>query len=212
MAPMKAVMSLAAAAALALFAPPAQARTLPPRDECAADPGFARFRAELLDIAARHDATRLLAIVTDDISFSFGGGEGRADFVEAWHLADPDSSGIWVELARVLVSGCARDGETMVAPYIFRRFPEELDAFAAGVAAPGTLLYRTRSNEGDSTPISWEILEEAAPDGAGWARVRLSDGRTGYIESANLLSAIDYRAIFEKRGGQWRMTAFIAGD
>jgi hypothetical protein len=22
----------------------------------------------------------------------------------------------------------------------------------------------------------------------------------------------DYRAVFEKRGGRWRMTAFIAGD
>ncbi|HVQ09659.1 MAG TPA: hypothetical protein VMS43_14605 [Allosphingosinicella sp.] len=201
-------------APLALLAMPAAvpARTLPPRDECAADPGFARFRADLLDIVARHDATRLLAIVADDIRFDFGGGQGRRAFAGEWGLADPDRSGLWVELAGVLVSGCARDGEMMTAPYIFRRFPDELDAYSSGVAGPGARLYQARSNEGESVLIPWEILEEVEMNAGGWARVRLSGGRTGYIETANLLSAIDYRAIFEKRDGQWRMTTFIAGD
>ncbi len=204
---------LAPLVALALALPAAaQARTLPPRDECAADPGFARFRAELLDIVARHDAARLLAIVTDDIRFSFGAGEGRADFAAEWSLADPDTSGLWVELAKALASGCARDGETMSAPYIFRRFPDELDAYSSGVAGPAARLYRTRSNEGESALIPWEIFEEAATEGGGWWRVRLSDGRTGYVEGNNFLSPINYRAIFEKRDGQWRMTMFIAGD
>jgi hypothetical protein len=201
-------------AALALLALPAavQARTLPPRDECAADPDFARFRADLLDIVARHDAARLLAVVADDIRFSFGGGEGRANFAAEWSLADPDTSGLWVTLAKALASGCARDEQTMSAPYIFRRFPDELDAYGSGVAGPAARLYRARSNEGESALIPWEILEEATTDSGGWLRVRLSDGRTGYIEEDHVLSPIDYRAIFEKRDGQWRMTMFIAGD
>jgi hypothetical protein len=199
---------------LAALALPAivEARTLPPRDECAADPGFARFRAGLLDIVARHDATRLLAIVADDIRFSFGGGEGRANFTAEWSLADPDTSGLWVELAKALASGCARDGETMSAPYIFRRFPDELDAFSSGVAGPAARLYRTASNEDESSLIPWEILEEATAGIPGWFRVRLSDGRTGYVEAENVLSPIDYRVIFERRDGQWRMTTFVAGD
>ncbi|MEA3013613.1 MAG: hypothetical protein QOD42_2158 [Sphingomonadales bacterium] len=204
---------LALLAALALAALPAAlpARTLPPRDECAADPDFARFRAELLDIVARHDATRLLAVVADDIRFDFGGGEGRRAFAGEWGLADPDRSGLWVELAKALASGCARDGGTMSAPYIFRRFPDELDVFSSGVAGLGARLYRTQVTDGDSVPIPWEILDEAERDG-GWTRVRLADGRAGFIETAHLLSPIDYRAIFEKRDGQWRMTMFIAGD
>ncbi len=204
---------LALLAALALLALPTAvpARTLPPRDECAADPGFAGFRAELLDIVARHDATRLLAIVTDDIRFSFGGGEGRANFAAEWGLADPDTSGLWVELAKALASGCARDEQTMSAPYIFRRFPDELDVFSSGVAGPGARLYRTRVTDGDSVLIPWEILDEVERDG-GWARVRLSDGRAGFVETIDVLNPTDYRAIFEKRDGRWRMTTFIAGD
>jgi hypothetical protein len=205
---------LALLAALVLSALPTagRARTLPPRDECAADPGFARFRADLLDIVARHDATRLLAIVANDIRFDFGGGEGRRAFAGEWGLADPDRSGLWVELARVLASGCARHGETMTAPYIFLRFPDELDAYSAGVAGPAARLYRARSNEGESVLIPWEILDEVTREAGGWARVRLSDGRAGFVETAHVLNPIDYRAIFEKRDGQWRMTMFIAGD
>lgn len=202
---------LALLAALALPAL-AEARTLPPRDECAADPDFARFRAELLDIVARHDATRLLAVVADDIRFTFGGGEGRASFAAQWSLADPDASGLWVELAKALASGCARDGETMSAPYIFRRFPDALDAFSAGVAGPAARLYQARSNEGDSVLIPWEILDEVEWNAGTWARVRLSDGRAGFVETEHLLSPIGYRAIFERRDGRWRMTMFIAGD
>jgi hypothetical protein len=201
-------------ALLAVLALPAiaEARTLPPRDECAADPGFARFRAGLLDIVARHDATRLLAIAAEDIRFTFGGGEGRAGFAAQWSLADPDTSGLWVELAKALASGCARQGETMSAPYLFRRFPDALDAFSSGVAGPAARLYQARSNEGDSVLIPWEILDEVEWNPGPWARVRLADGRAGFVETEHLVSPIGYRAIFEKRDGQWRMTMFIAGD
>jgi hypothetical protein len=205
--------ALLAALVLAALPGAVRARTLPPRDECAdADPGFASFRAELLDIVARHDASGLLAIAADDIRFDFGGGEGRRAFSGEWGLAAPDRSAIWVELARVLASGCARDGETMTAPYIFRRFPDELDVFTSGVAGPAARLYQARSDVGESVLIPWEVLAEVEREAGGWARVRLSDGRAGFVETAQLLNPIDYRAIFEKRDGQWRMTMFIAGD
>jgi hypothetical protein len=103
---------------------------------------------------------------------------------------------------------CAADP----APYIFRRFPDELDAFSAGVAGPAARLYEARSNEGESVLIPWQILDEVEWNPGAWARVRLSDGRAGYVETEHLLSAIDYRAIFERRDGQWRMTMFIGGD
>ena len=56
------------------------------------------------------------------------------------------------------------------------------------------------------------MLAEVTIEGDGWGRVRLADGRTGYIESGSVISPIDYRAIFARRDGQWRMVAFIAGD
>jgi hypothetical protein len=196
---------------LLALACPAQARTLPPGDECAADADFARFRAELLDAVARHDAARLLGMTADDIEFSFGGESGKAAFVATWGLADPHASGLWRELAQVLASGCAREGEEMSSPYWFSRFPDHLDAFDSGLAGPQARLYATPSVEAASVPIAWQVLAEAAVEG-GWARVRLEDGRSGHIEAADLLSPIGYRALFARRGGAWRMVAFIAGD
>jgi hypothetical protein len=64
--------------------------------------------------------------------------------------------------------------------------------------------------------VSWHVVEDASGDDAAeagaWRRVRLGDGRIGYMGSGDLRSDIDYRAIFERRGGRWLLTVFVAGD
>jgi hypothetical protein len=199
---------------LVLFAvaAPLQARTLPPRDECAADAGFAQFRARLLDIVARHDAPGLLALTADDIRFSFGDDGGKGGFIAQWGLNSPDTSGLWPLLAGVLASGCAREAEHFASPYIFSRFPEELDPFSSGVAGPGARLYRTRTQETETTAIDWEILAQVTMESDGWANVRLQDGRNGLLPPGAVLSPIGHRALFERRDGDWRLVAFVAGD
>lgn len=199
---------------LAAFAltPPAGAQTLPPRDECGANAEFARFRADLLDIIVRRDRARLLAILSDDIRFSFGSEVGDHDFAAEWGLATPETSGLWTALANTLVLGCARDDGRMVSPYLFSRMPGGVDPYFSGVARPGARLSAARSDEGEGPLISWAIIEEVADEADGWSRVRLADGRSGYVESGEVLRTLDYRAIFERRNGRWLMTAFIAGD
>ncbi len=47
----------------------------------------------------------------------------------------------------------------------------------------------------------------------GWQYVSLPDGRKGFISSRYAFSPIGYRAIFNKDdAGNWKMTAFVAGD
>jgi hypothetical protein len=199
--------------ALISVAAPLQARTLPPRDECAADAAFAQFRARLLDIVARHDAPGLLALTADDIRFSFGDDGGKQGFSAQWGLDSPDTSGLWPLLAGVLASGCAREAEHFSSPYIFSRFPEELDPFSSGVAGPGARLYRTRTQaETGTTAVDWEILAQVTMENDGWANVHLQDGRTGLLPPGTVLSPIGHRAIFERRDGAWRLAAFVAGD
>src|ERR1051325_3734731 len=111
---MKRLLPLALLAGLA--AAPAHGRSLPPRDECAADASFAAFRARLLDIVARHDGPALLALTADDIRHSFGDDNGKQAFVRSWNLAEPDSSGLWPLLAGVLASGCAREADHVASP------------------------------------------------------------------------------------------------
>lgn len=45
----------------------AEARTLPPTDECGRDASFRAFRAGLVRTVSRRDSRRLLAIIADDI-------------------------------------------------------------------------------------------------------------------------------------------------
>jgi hypothetical protein len=199
-----------------VLAAPAQARALPPHDECTNDPEFVRFRQQLVDVTIRHDAPGLLALVADDIEFNHDGVDGdpgRAGFSRAWGLGDADRSSLWDALVRVLAAGCARDGEVVASPHLFLRFPAELDPWTAGVGGPDARLYVEEKTTAARVIIPWEILEEASLNSeTGWVRVSLSDGRRGFLRREDLWSPIDYRAIFERRGGVWRLVAFLGGD
>lgn len=209
---MKRVLPLLIGLAVAAMASPAAAQTLPPGDECGAD--FAAFRARLLDILARRDAPALLEHVDPQVDFSFGGvGPGRDAFAADWGLSEPHSSGLWTELGQALLLGCARveNGE-VAAPYLYGRFPEDVDPYVGGVAVPGTMLYPAPAYEGEGAPLAWHIVTEGESNGSGWRRVTLADGRSGYVREEEVLSPIGYRAIFARRDGSWRLVAFIAGD
>lgn len=213
-------MSLLALAAMLVQAPappaPPQA-ILPPRDVCAQDASFVRFRADLLDILVRRDRERLLAVIAPDIHFSFGGEAGRTAFIRAWDLDRPLHSGLWHELAGVLMLGCAVENGAMVAPYAFSNWPEVDGVGASFLVYPGARLHRAA----DATSpviaeLAWQMVQDATPEGAprdrAWRRVRLPDGRVGFVRAEQLRVDIDYRARFERRAGQWRLTSFVAGD
>ena len=152
--------------------------------------------------------------VDPEVEFSFGGdGPGRAGFATQWGLSNPETSGLWTALGEALLLGCApvRNGE-VAAPYLHARFPEQIDAFTGGVAGPGARLYTRAGSDEDGAPIPWAIVAQMENPGTGWMRVRLADGRSGFMPDEMLLSPIAYRAIFAQRNGRWMMTAFISGD
>jgi hypothetical protein len=43
-------------------------------------------------------------------------------------------------------------------------------------------------------------------------KVETLSGKKGFIKAKYVRSPIDYRAIFEKNNGKWKMGAFISGD
>lgn len=208
-------------AALALAAPAAASALpvrVPPTDSCAQDRSFAAFRTALLAAIARKDAAFILAAATDDIQYSFGDDPGRAGFARAWGLARPATSALWRELAAALRLGCARDeaGEFW-APSMSLIGDENLgeEYYASAVAVgPGAALHAGRSDASRTiAPLRWHVVTAQHDDGASrWVRVRLADGREGYVRRALIRSFGDYRAVFAKRGGRWRLTAFVAGD
>ena len=188
---------------------------LPPRDEASRQPGFFSFRAQLAETIANRDTEALLAVVSPHVGTSFGGSGGIEEFRRTWAL-DSASSPFWREMAVVLALGGSFQGANrFVAPYTFSEWPDDRDAFTH-VAVIGENVNIRDAPGFDSRVIataSFEILRSLEPGGTGsWTRVRLDDGRTGYISNRYVRSPIDYRAIFEKEYGRWWLTVFIAGD
>ena len=197
-------------AGLFLVSAGTNAATLPPRDECAGDASFSGFREELFEAATRKDVEGLLALSDDDIRLGFGDNDGKAVF-RAYLKKDAT----WAELAKLSRLGCALDGERRAIPYMFLRIGDR-DAFDTFVAAGTGIALRAAPQTGGRlvTRLNWEILTlvPRAGNTGQWLRVRTDSGRTGYVRRDLLRSPVDYRAIFEKSAGKWRMTAFLAGD
>lgn len=208
-------LSFAIAAGVLCLASAAPAETLPPRDECAGLPGFSTFRDQLRDAVRRRDSDALIALTDEDIASSFGGDNGREEFIETWQLSSGADSPFWSEIEAVLSLGCSNNGEYAASPYLFGRFPDDRDGFSSLVAT-GTRI-ALRAGPTTSSPVlarlDWDLLTRQGDETESeWVPVRTDSGAEGYVHSSFVRSPIDYRAIFERTGTGWRMTAFIAGD
>ena len=193
---------------------PAQAGRYAPRNECGKLPGAAQFRERLAAAVARRDAAAIAAMADPDIKLGFGGDDGRNRFLQK--LKDPEDETLR-ELAAVLPLGCAVDesgGLTM--PWFFAQDMGDIDAYDAmlvtGVDVP--LLASAEPNAAVKAKISWDMVTLVAglsPDRR-VQRVKTADGSEGYVQTDKLRSLLDYRLLATRVNGDWRITAFLAGD
>jgi hypothetical protein len=220
MRPACAFRSLACIIGLVAVAPAVYAQVeLRPVDEAARQADFFTFRAHLQAAIARRDVQTVLANVHKDVKNSFGGNDGIVEFQKLWRIGQPDSP-LWKEMGTVLALGGTFDAAgRFVAPYIFSRWPEAVDAFEH-VAIVGTnvrVRAAPRTDSATLTSLTFGIVA-LAPDAkplsaeSGWTAIRLRDGRTGYVASQFARSPIDYRAIFQRINDQWQLVTFLAGD
>lgn len=188
---------------------------LTPVDEAAMQPDFFSFRAQLAAAVARRDAADVLAAVDGRVRTGFGGDDGRAAFERQWEPGRPDSR-LWEALGAVLALGGSFTGaQQFSAPYVYSRWPEDLDAFGhvALIASDVRLRAAPRADAAVIGRASFGVLELAGPATPdGWFPVRTPDGRAGYVARALARSPLDYRAIFERRDGRWQLVAFVSGD
>lgn len=193
--------------------------TLMPVDEGRRHPDFAAFRDALMASVRHRDTAAVLAALDPDIKWSFGDDHGLAAFRARWLAADAPED-LFEELGEVLALGGTFASDTQfIAPYTFSRWQGEMDAYshvvvtaadaplraapledAEVLAAVGHAIFRLDANH---------RLAEALED---WAVVDRGTGTPGFIARRFTRSPLDYRAFFERRGGVWRMTLFIAGD
>jgi hypothetical protein len=187
---------------------------LPPVDESTSDPSFLAFKVRLLAALERKDVAALMRALDPKIRVSFGAGDGIATFRKHWHLDRPAQSKVWTELATVLRLGATRDETEFIAPYVFTRFPQTLDAYNhAAVIRPAAILRKSPSLTAPKiATLDHSIVVLLGQPGNGWRQVRTPDGVTGWLQERDLRSPLDYRAFFEKRNEEWRLTAFTRGD
>jgi hypothetical protein len=205
----------------------AQVASLRPTDQATDDPAFITFRGRLLAALATRDTAAVLSAFAPDARLSFGDDAPGPEGVRRMWLGPRREMRptVWEALTVVLGMGSVRDSENEAfasAPYVYNGWPEDVDPFTHAAivgenvrvrSAPGldggvlaTLSYAV-------VPVEeWTVDDPASSAPRGWARIRLADGRTGFVSQSYLRSPVDYRAGFEKVNGSWRIVFFLAGD
>ena len=204
---------LVAALVLAAAAP----TLLPPVERCGGDPEFTAVRTRLEQIIQKQDIDGLLSLMAQNVRVTFGGRYGREDFRRHWGRSK-DQSQLWKELHQATKLGCATavDGqgkEYRAMPAMFVT-GGDLDGFATWVALPGAMM-RARRSPKASVRIrlpAWTVLDEVDHDGGPWIEARTPKGHRGFVATAQARSIIDYRIVFGRRDGEWKITALVAGD
>lgn len=211
------VLLISSLAAATLIAGPA--KKLLPVDEAAKDSSFFIFRSRLMEAVAAHDAKQLMGFLSPKIMNNFGGNGGIEEFRQQWQPEDKESK-LWLELGRVLSLGgkFSQDG-SFSAPYYFAAWPDDgsIDAFEWVAVVGENIRVREKPDVNSAVigKLSFELVRiEEQQDGASeeWTKVKLADGKKGFVASRFTGSGIGWRAAFDKENGEWRMTSFVAGD
>ena len=188
---------------------------LPPVDQCSRDPSFKAFHSSLKQIVARRDGPALLRLVAPDILVSFGGENGRASFAKQWQPGSATSE-LWPQFDAILPLGCARVENARVIPSLAGQFDSDQDEDVfelAVVVSPGAKLRTTSAKDSKvMATLAWDVVRPLSNEGEAQTKVRLANGREGWLWTREVRAPIDYRATIEKRKGKWMITAFVAGD
>jgi hypothetical protein len=203
-------------AALRRSPAPAAQKELLPVDQGPQRADLFAFRAQLLLAVVRRDSFALLDMVDADIKNSLGRNNGIDYFMQIWQPYRRTSP-LWDKLGSVLtLGGTFGAGEAFTAPYVFSRWPHELDPYAHAAVICNTAPVRVLPHIDFpvlTTPgFSIVPLTACSDLGSRWLEVQVGADSMGYISRRHVRSPLDHRAVFEKRHGRWRMSAFLAAD
>ena len=199
----------------------AQGLKLEPVDEAARDVSFVEYRDMLLRAVRARDANVVIELASSDVLLSFGGDAGRESLrrnlegFESWQ-----GETYWSELQRILeLGGLFLEDGAFCSPYLAcLDVPgcPECDPFETVFVTGRDVAARIAPEPGARivARLSYDVLQMDAEaySGEDWYPVRLPSGGRGFVSHTDARMAVDYRARFEKIGGRWRMTVFIAGD
>lgn len=190
------------------------AATYPPRDACAKLPGFASFRDKLFAAARARDVDAFAALADPAVHLDFGGGAGLDELKK--RLAARDAP-LWSEIDALAGLGCAADKGVATLPWIFARVPERADPYKTMLVTGSHVPLRAKAaaSAPAKAELDWALVTLAGASfdpKARFAEVVAPGGARGFVETVKLRSILDYRLIADRSGGEWKITALIAGD
>jgi hypothetical protein len=209
-------------AAAAFVAAPSRAqtglRTLLPVDQSGRDPSLAQILKTLRGIVRRRDDRELRALMSPDFKVEFDIGKGPETFRRQWKSNARDSQ-VWDLLDRLLSLGGTFYSSTLFAlPYVYTRFPTDLDKLRHVVLVRAKVPLRQRPDTGGSEvgTLDYVILPLTNPIAPPailadpFAQVRHPDWGSCYVSRSDVYSPAGHRAFFEKRQGRWHWLSLAA--
>ena len=189
--------------------------TFAPHDECAAQPGWKAFRDKLGSAVSSRNAAALASLANRNVKLDYGGGAGRAELIR--RLRQP-ARGLWRDLATILPLGCSVEGGLAALPWYFWRIPNSVDPATTMLVTGEAVPLRDGANATARAvmTLDWPMVVltgKSFDPAARFTRIRTrAGGQEGYIETRRLRSLLARRIIAEQTGGEWRITAIVAGD
>ena len=197
--------------------PPPPPPKLYPIDESHLDPSFAEFKTRLLEAVERRDLDFLLSIVHPKIYLDYEGGSPER-LKQNW-----GGEMNWQELRDMLSLGAVRSSYGFCAPYVPRKFPDELNAFESVVITGSDVPVRAEPNSTAAVidHLSYDIVSDFSR-GASWDtiegeryhwwHIETPSGEVGYVWGKYARRPMSFEVCFDKTDGQWLMTSWSGGD
>jgi hypothetical protein len=196
----------------------AELRSLRPEDQSERDASLDALLGTIRAIVRRRDATALQALMAPDFKVEFDVGKGPRAFQRHWRLAAPGSR-VWPLLDRVFALGGTFYSESLFAlPYVYTRFPHDLDRLHF-VVATGEIPLRAAARATGATVgmLKDAIVQLASPltppavlADVPFVAVRHPEHGVCYAAGSDVYSPAGHRVFFEKRQGRWRWLSLAA--
>jgi hypothetical protein len=212
-------LAASAVVAPAYAAPPETGlRSLLPVDRSVRDTSLQALLDEIRAIVRRRDSKALCALMPPDFKVEFDAGKGPAMFRRQWS-PDASTSPVWAVLHRLLSLGGTFYSDSLFAlPYVYTRFPLDLDRLSYVVAAGEVPMYADPNPAGARvgvlthaivplvTPLTPPAMLVQLPRVA----VRHPERGVCYVAGTDVYSPAGHRAFFEKRQGRWHWLSLAA--
>ena len=196
-------------------------RRIEPVSEIERDPTLRSFLDHLNRIVAEKNEMALLAEMEPVFRVEFSRGKGPTAFRRYWKPESADTR-IWKVLERLFAMGGTFYSPGLFAiPYIYTRFPIDLDPFEYVVAEKDNVPVRAGASSQDQVigTISCELVRVTPRlkppvhlDAMQWLRIITPSGATGFVSTSDVYSPAAHRAFFEKRRGRWRWISLVCAD